>query len=95
MTNLLLASFRVRRVRWVQSVVLCSLHMMPKVASIAPALNTCNRVHALCTFTSQLLGPVMWSGWVELLSDPCAAVPQKLNLNDKHAAVLVSAPVRS
>ena len=36
----------------------------------------------LCTFTSQLLGPVMWSGWVELLSDPCAVVPQKLNLND-------------
>ena len=49
---------------------------------IAPALNSCNRVHALCAFTSQLLGPVMWSGWVELLSDPCAVVPQKLNLND-------------
>ena len=46
MMNLLLASFRVRRVRWVQSVVICSLHAMPKVARISPALNTCNRVHA-------------------------------------------------
>ena len=47
----------------------------------------------LCTFTSQLLSPVMWSGWVELLSDPCAVVPQKLER--EHAAVLVSVPVRS
>ena len=47
----------------------------------------------LCTFTSQLLSPVMWSGWVGLLSDPCAVVPQKLER--EHAAELVSVPVRS
>ena len=91
MMTSLLASFTVRRVRWVQSVVLCSLHVMPKVARISPALNTCNCVRACVRSHSQLPSPVKWSGWVELPSDPCAVVPQKLER--EHAAVLVSVPV--